>query len=110
MGSLSLQRLGPAQRARLDKLVEELRETVRLDEKSAELNEVEHAVRRAVLRAFAERGHAPNRAELGLLVPGGPEKIASILQDLAAKDVVVLDAASGAIIGAYPFSARPTPH
>lgn len=110
MGALSLQSLGPAERARLDQLVEELRKMVRLDEKSDELNEIEHAVRRAVLQAFAERGRAPGPAELKSLVPGGPDRIDSVLQDLAAKDVIFLDRASGAIVGAYPFSARPTPH
>lgn len=110
MVMLSLQSLGSGERARLDQLVEELRETVRLDEKIAELNEVEQAVWRAVLRAFAERGHAPDRVELGSLVPGRPDTIASVLRDLAAKDIIVLDDTTGGIVAAYPFSARPTPH
>lgn len=110
MGSFDLQSLGSAERAWLDQLVEELRETVRFDERLSELNKDEHAVWQVVLHAFAEGSRAPSPAELGSLVPGGPDKIGSVLRDLAAKDLIVLDAASGGIVAAYPFSARPTPH
>lgn len=110
MGRLSLQSLGPAERARLDQLVEELPERVRFHERLSELNNVEHAVWQAVLQAFAEGSRAPDQAELGSLVLGGPDRIGSVLRDLAAKDLIVLDAATGSIVAAYPFSATPTPH
>lgn len=110
MGSLSLQSLSSAERTWLDQLVEELQERVRFGKRLSELNEVEHAVWQAVLQAFAERSRAPSPAELGSLVPGGPDQIESVLQGLVAKDVIVLDEASGGIVAAYPFSARPTPH
>lgn len=85
MGSFGLQSLGSAERTWLDQLVEELQERVRFRKRLSELNAVEHAVWQTVLRAFAERARAPSLVELGSFIPGGPDKIDSVLQDLAAK-------------------------
>jgi hypothetical protein len=46
------------------------------------------------------------------LLEGGlsSEAVSACLKRLAAKDILVLDSRSGEILGAYPFSARPTRH
>jgi hypothetical protein len=62
------------------------------------------AVHRAILQGFADRGRAPSLAELG----ESSADAAEIVQRLADDDLVVL--ADGSVVGAYPFSAEPTPH
>jgi hypothetical protein len=67
----------------------------------------QRAVHQAVLRAFAETGHAPGVAELqGAAAPLGVSGRA-VLAALAAGDFLTLDEHEQ-VAAAYPFSARPT--
>jgi hypothetical protein len=60
------------------------------------------AVHRAILRALADAGIAPTRAQLGA-------DLERHLETLAANDIIGLDD-DGEIAYAYPFSTRPTAH
>lgn len=64
-------------------------------------------VHQAVLRSFAQTGHAPDA--LSLATHAAPFQAADVLAELAAGDFLYLDPA-GQITAAYPFSARPTRH
>lgn len=67
----------------------------------------QRAVHQAVLRAFAQTGHAPDPGELeGVAAPLGTSARA-VLAELAAGDFLTLDS-RGQVVAAYPFSARPT--
>lgn len=67
----------------------------------------QRAVHQAVLRAFAQTGHAPDPAELeGAAAPLGLSARA-VLATLAAGDFLTLDE-HGQVAAAYPFSAQPT--
>lgn len=63
------------------------------------------AVHRAVLRGFADRGRAPSVTELAGETSA---RITDVMDRLAEADLVVL--VDGEVVGAYPFSAEPTPH
>ena len=71
----------------------------------------EDAVRKAILKAFADDGHAPSVQDLAhtLRVP-----LASVLGGacctLAASDLIVWQDATTHIVSAYPFSGSPTAH
>lgn len=60
-----------------------------------------------VLRAFAETGRAPARAELVRVAADAGADPEAVLGELAERDVVAFDAA-GEIRAAYPFSPAPT--
>lgn len=110
MGKISLSSLSSRDRTRLDKLIEQLEQAAPvLRWRSAQLSVQEERVWQAVLRAFASSGRAPRRWEL-LEGELSSEAASACLERLAAKDVLVLDSRSGEILGAYPFSARPTRH
>lgn len=112
MGKISLDQLHPPDRARLDALVGQVEQAVPiLRERSVHLSPQERQVWQAVLRGFAQFGRAPTVGELSGGRAGlSPEVIRACLERLVAKDVLVLDERSGEILGAYPFSARPTRH
>ncbi len=74
----------------------------------AEVSAPARTVHRAILRAFADTGQAPDQAALLAAVPAGHE-LDVLLAELHDRDVVRLDAA-GRIRAAYPFSAAPTRH
>lgn len=63
------------------------------------------SVHRAILQGFSDRGQAPTLAELAGESSGDTVKI---VKRLAEDDLVVL--VDGSVVGAYPFSAEPTPH
>ncbi len=112
MKKISLDHLRPPDRARLDALVGQVEQAVPiLRERSVPLSPQERQVWQAVLHRFAQFGRAPTVGELSSGRTGlSPEVTHACLERLAAKDVIVLDERSGEILGAYPFSARPTRH
>jgi len=67
------------------------------------MDAVESQVRGAVLRAYAAGGHAPATTEVAAAVDLASDEVASALQRLAGRDLVVLDGA-GRVSGAYPFT------
>jgi hypothetical protein len=67
----------------------------------------QRAVHQAVLRAFAETGHAPDPAVLEEAVAPLGVPAQAVLAALAAGDFLTLDE-HGQVDAAYPFSARPT--
>ncbi|MDI9938855.1 alkylmercury lyase family protein [Rhodococcus sp. IEGM 1351] len=69
----------------------------------------ERAVHHAILRAFADRGEAPEEAELDSVAAEFGDPGRRVLDRLHAADVIRLDPA-GRIASAYPFSTSPTPH
>ncbi len=74
------------------------------------LSAVEDAVRRAVLELYRALGRAPSHAELGARTALDEARIATVLERLAARDLVVLEGSGGALVGAYPLSERDTGH
>ncbi len=71
---------------------------------------VEDAVRTALLLCYAEQGRAPAFGELAQRTDLSEQAVRSIVAVLAKRDLVVLDADGGRIIGAYPFTERETDH
>lgn len=74
------------------------------------LDHDEDRVRRAVLVLYARLGHAPAAAEIAAEagVPAG--EIGAVLARLEARDILRLDAATGAMLGAYPFTGDESGH
>lgn len=66
------------------------------------------AAHRLVLRSLVGKGRAPNVDELHSVL--GDEELVSALQRLGADDLVVLDKAGSAPVGAYPVTIEKTPH
>lgn len=93
-------------RAALDGLLE----TANWNERWSGLSAAEDRVRRAVLELYGELGRAPTQAELGARAGLGAADVAAQIERLAARDMVVLDGAGGALVGAYPLSDRATGH
>lgn len=77
--------------------------------KWSSLGEMEDRVWRSVIELFAEFGRAPLAAEIAGAIRLPQAVVADALTELGARDVVVLDDA-GRIVGAYPFTERPTGH
>lgn len=71
--------------------------------------DVEDRVWRAVLELYPRLGRAPSAAQLAAATGLPPGAVATALGGLRARDLVVLDG-GGAIVGAYPFTERPTGH
>jgi mercury(II) reductase len=65
-------------------------------------------LRSATLRLFAENGRAPAQEELTKCTGMSPAALRSVLEELAARDLVVLQ--DGRIVGAYPFTDTATGH
>jgi hypothetical protein len=77
---------------------------------SAGLNPQEDAVRKAILRAFADEGQSPSMQGLARTL-GLP--LASVLGDcrtLAAADLIIWQDDKAHIVSAYPFSGSQTAH
>ena len=91
-------------RMNLDHALARLAGQLPLSGRQAALPDGHAAVHRAILQGFADRGRAPSLAELGESLADAEK----IVQRLAEDDLVVL--ADGNVVGAYPFSAEPTPH
>lgn len=67
------------------------------------------ATHRAILHHFVETGQAPTAANLAVTVAYPPAEIEAKLAELATM-CLYRDPVNGEILGAYPFSARPTAH
>ncbi len=81
-----------------------------LEDRWRGIGEAEDAVRRAVLRHYAQAGHAPSIAELGDVTGLGADAARGLHKQLKDHDQIVLDDAGEAILGAYPFTERDTGH
>jgi hypothetical protein len=64
----------------------------------------------AILRRFPARGGPPDHTQLRQLARRFAVPLAATLADMAAQDLIQLDATTGGIRAAYPFSGLPTPH
>src|SRR5260370_5790401 len=78
--------------------------------RSARLTPAAYQFYCAILRTFSERGGPPNQTQLRRWARRFALPLAATLADLATQDLVQLDAATGHIRAAYPFSGVPTPH
>jgi hypothetical protein len=78
--------------------------------RSARLTPAAYQFYCAILRTFPQRGGPPDQTQLRQLARRFALPRAAALADLAAKDLIQLDAATGRIRAAYPFSGVPTPH
>ena len=67
-------------------------------------------VRRAVLGHYIETGRAPPFARLAAAAEAGADDLRARLADLAARDMIVLDADGETVTGAYPFTDRDSGH
>jgi hypothetical protein len=64
----------------------------------------EDSVRVVLLQMYAEHGRAPSIADLARQVEMDVFELETVLAGLQARDVIVRDKDSGAILGAYPFT------
>lgn len=64
----------------------------------------------ALLELYGRHGRAPTMAELAAGTGLAPDTVARLLTRLGERDMVVLDADSGAVVGAYPFTENDTGH
>jgi hypothetical protein len=64
----------------------------------------EDSVRVTLLQMYAEHGRAPSVADLARQVEMNVPELETLLAGLQARDVIVRDKDSGAILGAYPFT------
>ncbi len=81
-----------------------------LEDRWRGIGEAEDAVRGAVLRHYAATGRAPSIAELGDVTGLGSDAARGLLKQLKERDLIVLDDAGEAILGAYPFTERDSGH
>lgn len=68
----------------------------------------EDAVRRTILELYRELGHAPPREEITRRSGMAPERVRTLLDRLAGRDLVVLE--GDQIVGAYPLTDRQREH
>jgi hypothetical protein len=73
------------------------------------MDEAENRVHRYVLQGYAATGRAPAGAQIAGAVGPSFDEVTAALRRLAGRDLVVLDDA-GRIVGAYPFTERPSEH
>lgn len=76
----------------------------------ADYDEGEDLARRAVLVLYGREGRAPSKAALAADTGMDAAGVSEALARLRARDIVVLDAETGEITGAYPFIERDTGH
>ncbi len=70
----------------------------------------EDLVRRTLISLYGETGRAPSSVDIALAAGLEQAQTEAALAALSRRDLVVLDAASGAVTGAYPFTERDTGH
>ena len=70
----------------------------------------EDVARRAVLNLYGREGRAPTKAALAADTGMDAAAVSDALARLRARDILVLDADTGEITGAYPFTDRDTGH
>lgn len=95
-------------RDKITAAVAKLNQQLPLTARQRRLPEPLAAVHRATLRSLAERGRPLEGEELVGLV--GAQDVASVLERLGRDDLVVLDGAGSAAVGAYPMTVEDTPH
>jgi hypothetical protein len=78
--------------------------------RSAQLTPAAYGFYCAILRTFPVRGTPPEPAELVQLAERFAVPLAATLADCVAQDLLQVDAATGRIRAAYPFSGVPTMH
>ena len=78
--------------------------------RSARLTPTAYQFYCAILRSFPARGVPPDPTELGQLAEHFAVPLAATLADCVAQDLLQVDAATGRIRAAYPFSGVPTAH
>src|SRR5258708_19985603 len=78
--------------------------------RSARLTPAAYQFYCAILRTFPQRGGPPNQTQLRRLARRFALPLAGAGADVAGQDLIQLDAATGHIRAAYPFSGVPTPH
>jgi alkylmercury lyase len=77
---------------------------------SAGLNPQEETVRKAILLAFADEGHAPSVQDLARTLRLPLASVLTACHTLAAADLVVWQDEEAHIVSAYPFSGSQTAH
>ena len=78
--------------------------------RSARLTPAAYRFYCAVLRTFPTRGQPPTPTQLRRLAERFAVPLAATLADMVAQDLLQLDAATGAVRAAYPFSGVPSAH
>jgi hypothetical protein len=78
--------------------------------RSAKLTPAAYQFYCAILRTFPARGEPPLPPEVSQLAQRFAVPLAATLADMAAQDLIQLDAVTGHIRAAYPFSGIPTEH
>jgi hypothetical protein len=78
--------------------------------RSAQLSPAAYQFYCAILRTFPARGEAPLPTEVSQLARRFAVPLDATLADMAAQDLIQVDAATGHIRAAYPFSGVPTVH
>ena len=89
----------------IDRALQRLGNQLPLAERQRALPPGHARIHQAILDSFARVGAPPARADLVEMANIDPD---SILERLAADDLVVLD--GGTVVGAYPFTLETTPH
>jgi len=80
------------------------------DRRREALDLVSARILAALLRQYAEFGRPPSRTELAAAVGLSERSVIGCLERLAQHDLILLDRATGAIQGAYPFTQAATGH
>jgi hypothetical protein len=70
----------------------------------------EDAVRKAILKAFADEGHAPSVQALAHVLGLSLAPVLAVCRTLAASDLIVWQDDTTQIVSAYPFSGSQTTH
>jgi len=81
-----------------------------LDRWSGKLDTDQDLVWRATLRLYADFGHAPQTADIAAKIGLPADKVAALLGELEARDLIGLDRGSGQVRLAYPFTQATTEH
>ena len=77
---------------------------------SADLNPQEDTVRKAILLAFADEGHAPSVQDLVRTLSLPLASVLTACRTLATADLIVWQDDKAHIVSAYPFSGSQTAH
>jgi mercuric reductase len=86
-------------------VLENLLDEWRMKKRWNDLAQAHRRLHEAILLGYLKSGRAPARAQLSAWFTG-PIEIA--LEDLVRRDLIVLD--KGEVVGAYPFTSRPSRH
>jgi mercuric reductase len=88
--------------------VDRLSSQLPLKARQDQLDDALRALHRFVLRALAEQGRAPSRAELADQLGG--RDLDTAIAELGRADLVVLDPTGSEVVGAYPMTMESTEH